>query len=165
MGSDQSHPQQNQGPSGSMTTGDLSLFSSTLRGVSVNASEMLSPRQESVCSGKKPSWKTRVVLESPLYYLTKIMQILRFPTYLIPLTSPLENLQRKAKLPNIVLHLRGCLKGLSAPLIILLTKNRVKATLHAGSEVENQPWLWLAKRIPSPQSKRIQVPTDDIFFW
>lgn len=49
MGSDQSQPQV---PSGSLTTGDLSLFSSKLRGVSVNPNEMLSPRQESVCSGK-----------------------------------------------------------------------------------------------------------------
>jgi hypothetical protein len=51
MGSDQSRDQgPPSGPSGSMTTGDLSSFSSSLRGRSGDGGQVLSPRQESVCS-------------------------------------------------------------------------------------------------------------------
>ena len=48
MGSDQSHHA--PGPTGSMTTGDMSSFSASLRGVSAEGAQILSPRQESVCS-------------------------------------------------------------------------------------------------------------------
>ena len=49
MGSDQSQHPAPAGPSGSMTTGDLSSFSSSIRGRS-GGQTILSPRQESVCS-------------------------------------------------------------------------------------------------------------------